>query len=79
MPKPDARIFQQQHYNAIAKDIRQLYNSTESLARRRALEDVALKFCDRFVVDNFEFDPVKFLNQCSPDEELYPLGELWNL
>jgi hypothetical protein len=80
-----SNLFHRAHYNAIAKDIRNLYamvaiagDKHESLVSCRTLEALALKFCVRFKVDNPEFDPVQFLEQCSPNPNLYPLGELWD-
>jgi hypothetical protein len=80
--------FKPQHYNAIAKDIRQelarhIPRSTTEVPDARdlratsALTDLALRFARRFKMDNPSFDPLKFLDQCSPDTELYPLSELW--
>ena len=94
MPKPDQRFFQEQHHNAIAKDIRNelaaLYFElglpgtssadvrTIIIAQTSIINDLALRFAARFAIDNFDFDPVKWLQQCSPDENQWPLGELWN-
>lgn len=45
--------------------------------RSDALTKLALSMAARFVEDNPEFDPIKWLDQCSPDPDLYPLSELW--
>ena len=70
-----------QHYNALAKEIREMYpvdsNSTFARFRRRTLEELALSLAERFAKDNEGFKPVKFMDACSPDDELYPLGVLW--
>jgi hypothetical protein len=69
------------HYNALAKEIRLLYpvddNRVAANIKRRTLEDLALNLAVRFEKDNELFKPVKFLDACSPDDELYPLGVLW--
>ena len=42
-----------------------------------ALVDLAIELAERFTLDNDDFDPCIWLDRCSPDEELYPLSELW--
>jgi hypothetical protein len=42
-----------------------------------ALVQTALDFTHSFKKDNPDFDPLQFLDQCSPNEDLYPLSELW--
>lgn len=48
-----------------------------------ALTRLALRFAKRFYDDCAEadeglvFDPLMFLDQCSPDPDSYPLSELW--
>jgi hypothetical protein len=42
-----------------------------------ALVTLALDLAKRFKEDNENFDPLKWLDQCSPDEDKYPLSELW--
>lgn len=61
----------------IVKEGRAPYYAVEALVR------LALRFAKRFN-DDFEraseglvFDPLKWLDQCSPDPEMYPLSELW--
>jgi hypothetical protein len=39
---------------------------------------MALVLAKRFEKDNPLFDPIAFLDACSPDVERYPLSELWN-
>lgn len=92
MPLANAQLFGPQHTNAIAKDIRELYTETVqagkrqepdneygiSWAMRRTLEELALKFARRFNVDNENFDVIRFLELCSPDNDLYPITELWD-
>lgn len=75
-----------QHHNIVAKRIRERfptgsdyemgevpYNKIE----RAILSTLALDFAAWFKKDNDRFDPIKFLDACSPDTELYPLSELW--
>jgi len=86
--------FSSQHYNAIAKDIREEMAKTVEILRARsgvsekaardqamsamtALCNMALRLARRFVSDNPEFDPILFLDRCSPNQDLYPLSELW--
>ena len=93
MPEPNRKLFGVAHYNAIAKDMRTEfelaatgYESYEPSdpeakvyhARASAFCDLAITFAKRFVVDNDQFDPIKFLDQCSPNTDLYPLSELWD-
>jgi hypothetical protein len=40
---------------------------------------IALNFARRFAKDNHDFNPLKFLDQCSPNPQLYPLSELWEV
>lgn len=47
------------------------------LATTGALVRLALRFAHRFKEDNDRFDPLKFLEACSPNNDLYPLSELW--
>ena len=42
-----------------------------------ALVKLALRLAFRFKADNDSFDPLKFLDQCSPDPDTMPLSELW--
>ena len=51
-------------------------DSEVKLSVHQSLE-LAIDLARRLHADNDEFDPVLFLNNCSPNEEKYPLGELW--
>lgn len=58
--------------------------STESVHRfsdrllgRNAVIVVAVRLANRFKQDDPNFDPVEWLNGCSPDADQYPLGELY--
>lgn len=55
---------------SVASDRR--YYAVDSLVK------LALRFARRFKDDNELFDPLKFLDRCSPDVDLYPLSELWD-
>jgi hypothetical protein len=77
-------LFHIAHYNVIAKEIRELFevdNDADNIsyiqAERTILTSLALNLCRRFKVDNPRFDPIWFLTACSPDNDLYPLSELW--
>lgn len=71
----------------VAKQIREEYAKAEyraiddgdqiaKMAHRRALEDLAIAFAKRFNQDA-GFDPLAWLDKCSPDPVLYPFSELW--
>lgn len=44
----------------------------------RTLVSFAIELAKHFKKDNENFDPVRFLDACSPDSERYPLSELWD-
>ena len=85
--------FSAQHYNAIAKEIRWSLDTSLSFHNNwvqlkggdkkglyyatEALVVLAINLAKRFEVDNPRFDPLKFLDACSPNTDLYPLSELW--
>jgi hypothetical protein len=90
MPDPPTEPkFHAMFYNFVAKRIRENFDlgwpgetgvqRVISTANRAVLSDLAMDFAKRFADDNPAFDPIKFLDACSPDSELYPMGELWNL
>jgi hypothetical protein len=76
-------------YNFVAKRIRQAYpedfvddlqfQRDMNKAKRRVLEDLAMDFARSFLKDRTDgmFDPIIFLENCSPNPLLYPLAELW--
>lgn len=79
-------MWHQGHHNAIAKEIRELLQhfliekrtgATSDIAASTALTMLADDLAHRFKEDNPHFDPCKWLDQCSPDVELYPLSVLW--
>lgn len=96
-----SKVWGPQHYNAVAKEIREeltkaldfykhgyepsviLKKDQASYYATEVLVKLALRFADRFDKDfaqadeGLAFDPLKFLDQCSPDEDMYPLSELW--
>lgn len=59
-------------WNLVAKILRE-YASTHDM---RAASDLALAFARRFSEDE-GFDPITWLDKCSPDPDLYPFSELW--
>lgn len=86
------KVWSQKHYNAIAKEIREAmppYRSNEDetgrceVRIRGTLVALALSFARRFKEDSdeasygYKFNPLKFLDACSPDPDVYPLSELW--
>jgi hypothetical protein len=42
------------------------------------LIELSLEFAKTFKKDNELFDPLKFLDACSPNPDLYPISELWD-
>jgi hypothetical protein len=64
-------------WNLVAKTLRQSYLAwIGKPTMRKAVEELALEFAKRFTQDA-GFDPVKWLDQCSPDPKRYPLSKLW--
>lgn len=76
------KLFHRGHYEILAKQFREQLKSYSGdsdiiSACRGALIDLALSMAQRFCADNEDFDPVFWLDRCSPDSESYPLSELW--
>lgn len=87
------KLFHRAHYNILAKQFReniQPYVSEEALqnpdfsdvrtdmmAAGVSLVNLAVSVAIRLQADNEDFDPVLFLNKCSPDEDKFPFGKLW--
>lgn len=87
------RLFHQAHYNIIAAQIKNLFPiddpdvrfsigdyvgiKVENMKYRAILCQLAVNLAKRFLEDNPDFDPLKFLDACSPNTDLYPLSELW--
>jgi len=72
-------------WNLVAKTLREHYallmqldarGNKEITARRRTVEDIAMLFAQRFTQDQ-GFDPLVWLDRCSPDPNYYPFSELW--
>lgn len=84
-------LFHKAHYNILAKQIRNKLdplmdrhtdrigsNERQKIRLRRAtLVDFAIDLAKRLKEDNESFDPLAWLDACSPNPELYPLSELW--
>lgn len=81
-------LFHRAHYSIMASQIRQRYPiapfldlktgyAVDGKMARRIMEDLALSLAKRFKDDNPRFDPIRFLEACSPDNGKYPLAELW--
>lgn len=68
-------------YNLVAKKLRDRFparGNTDSIRLvRGVLIELAMEFAKSFQADNPEFDPILFLDQCSPNPDLYPISELW--
>lgn len=82
--------FDRQHYNSLAKISRetfpidiphdQMQNPLENLNVRIKREQhvfLLLEMAKYFIITDELFDPHLFLDQCSPDVDVYPLSELW--
>lgn len=72
-------------WNLVAKQIREVFPLQqgepivpvdEYEVERAVLADLALNFAKRFNEDK-GFDPVRWLDTCSPDTDRFPLSELW--
>lgn len=78
-------MFGPKEWNFVAKRIREsdywnmhtLGNYSVHIIERNVLAGIALDFAVRFEQDNPMFDPLTFLDHCSPDTDRYPLSELW--
>jgi hypothetical protein len=82
--------FSAKDHNFVAKRIRENFpldtskdemrsplDNMKPMIERNILCVLALDFAKHFAEDNLRFDPLKFLDACSPDTDLYPLSELW--
>lgn len=65
-------------WNLVAKILRERFPEEFHTmpVEREVVVDLALTFAERFMQDE-GFDPLKFLDQCSPNPDLYPFSELW--
>jgi len=91
MTTPNRRLFHAAHYNIIAKELREQFPTydpkgsdewardtrRENMVRRGVIASIALGLTHRFKDDNDKFDPIRFLDACSPNTDLYPMSELW--
>jgi hypothetical protein len=79
-------------WNLVAKILREEYsrleldpewerrfpdNANKVHLQRRTIEMIAMDFAKRFAEDD-GFDPLSWLDKCSPDTELYPFSEMWD-
>jgi len=77
-------VFHRAHYNILAKQFREQLKplftdrfDPDLISQRGAIVDLAFSLARRLEQDNPLFDPVAFLNACSPDPDMYSLSELW--
>ena len=77
-------LFHRAHHNILAAQFRIQYlywnnriDHEPKLPQLEALTNLALLLAERLLKDNRNFDPLKFLDACSPDVDTYPLSELW--
>jgi hypothetical protein len=71
-----------QTYNFVAKRIREEFptdheNDTITLVKRGTLVDLSLRCALGFLRNNPNFQPLEFLEACSPDKDKWPIQELW--
>jgi hypothetical protein len=79
---PAMSKFSAKDYNYVAKRFRENFpddpdNTPDVLLKRHMLVVLMLDFAEGYLKDNPRFDPLKFLDVCSPNADLYPLSELW--
>lgn len=79
MPK-----FNKKDYNFVAKRFRERFptdydvsTKQDVLLQRTMLTVLMLDFAEAYLRDDPKFDPLWFLDACSPDEDVFPLSELW--
>lgn len=70
--------------NMVAKVLREEWpvnhrNNAESRAAAYAHVSIALNFAKRFAEEDDSFDAPAWLDRCTPDSDLYPLSELWEV
>lgn len=85
---PKGPLFHRAHYNIIAKQLREMageLTGTDSPGENAmaflgmvTIQEVALRLAKRFKKDNPNFDPLQFLDACSPDPDCFPFSELWD-
>jgi hypothetical protein len=67
----------------IAKVLRSNYpmhgsaNIPPYVQERRLIEDIACQIANELFPEKPGFDPLAFLDKCSPNTELYPFTEIW--
>lgn len=82
--------FNAKDYNFVAKRLRenfpidtppdQMTNPAANVGthlQRGVVVEIAIDFAKKYQEDNPNFDPLQFLDQCSPDTDRYPFSELW--
>lgn len=83
--------FTAKDYNFVAKRIREHFpiwlegedsdwfrqQRDKIMLQRGVLTDLAIEFAKSYKKDNERFDPIHFLDACSPDVDRFPLSELW--
>jgi hypothetical protein len=88
------KLFHRAHYNILAKQFReniQPYVSEDLkdvdfadvrmnlMVAGVTLVNFAVSVAIRLQADNEDFDPVRFLDACSPNVEKFPFGQLWEV
>ena len=78
-------------YNLVAKVLRENFPDTRGgisnvvserdrcimMEQRAQTTRIALAFAYKFDEDFEDFEPLTFLERCSPNNDLYPLTEIW--
>jgi hypothetical protein len=83
------KVFHRGHWMILAKQLREAFPTytpdrdedeemwNHVMTSRSTLIGLELSLATRFLADNEDFDPVLFMNNCSPNIEEFPLGEVW--
>ena len=76
--------FHRATYNLVAKKLREQFptdvdNTHDIKILRGQICELALDFASSFCRDNPAFDPIIFLDACSPNVDRFPMSELWKV
>lgn len=76
--------FSTKEYNFTAKRFRENFpveydvdTKQDVMTKRTILATLMLDFAEHYAKDNPMFEPLNWLDQCSPNVDLFPLSELW--
>jgi hypothetical protein len=76
--------FSTKEYNFTAKRFRENFpveydvdTKQDVMTKRTILATLMLDFAEHYLKDNPMFEPLNYLDRCSPNVDLFPLSELW--